>query len=95
MAAPIKTQDHRRSPPGAVGIGPDHQSANRAGNEARAKRRQRQHQAGKPAIGRKKRAANLNGEKAVGDEVVEFEHIADGHGKGAATDQAWSILFNR
>ena len=90
-----EAQDHRRPPARAVGVGPDHQSANRPGNEAGAKRRQRQHQAGKSAVGGEKCAANLNGEKAVGNEVVELEHIADGDGKRAATDQTASTINSR
>jgi hypothetical protein len=96
-----EAQDHRRPPARAVGIRPDHQSANGAGNEASAKRRQRQHQAGISVVGGEKCAANLNGKKAVGNEVVEFEHIADGDGKRPAADQTAStsnsrrIRFNR
>jgi hypothetical protein len=33
----------------------------------------------------KKRAADLDREKAVSDEIVEFEHIADGRAENCST----------
>ena len=35
----------------------------------------------------KEGVADLDGEEAVGDEVVELEHVADGHGERAAADE--------
>jgi len=77
----------RRPPAGPVGIGTDHDSADRPGHETGAERRQRQHQAGKLAMRGEKCVADLDREKAVGDEVIKFEHIADGRRQRAATDK--------
>ena len=39
------------------------------------------------AVRGKKRVADLDREKAVGDEIIELEHIADGRGQRATTDK--------
>ena len=90
-----EAQDHRRPPARAVGIGPDHDAADRPRDEAGAERRQRQHQAGELALGGKEGVADLDGEKAVGDEIVEFEHVADGDGKRAAADESVRACLDR
>jgi len=53
-------------------------------DKSRAERRQRQHQTAEFALRRKERVADLDGEEAVGDEVVKLEHIADGRGERGA-----------
>ncbi len=67
---------HRRAPADLVGIGPQHQPADRPGQEPGAEGGQRQHQAAEGVAGGEEGVADLDGEEGVGDEVVELERIA-------------------
>jgi hypothetical protein len=80
-----EAEDHCGPASHAVGIGPDHNAADRPGNEPRSERGKRQHQTGILAVRGEKRVADLDREKAVGDEIIEFEHIADGRAEDRAT----------
>lgn len=72
-------QQHRRLAPAPIAHAPDHPRAQRTGQKARTKRRQRGQQADAGSIRGKKRATDLRGEKGIGDEVIELQRIAQRH----------------
>ena len=65
----------------------EHDAADRPGNEAGAEGRKRQHQAAILALGREEGVADLDRKEAVGDEVVEFQHVADGRAERGTSDR--------
>ena len=68
----------------AVGIGAEHDAADRAGDEAHAECRERQHQAHISALRGEEGVADLDREERVGDEVIEFQRIAGGGSQDGA-----------
>jgi hypothetical protein len=76
-----------------VGIGPDDERAYRPGDESGPERRQRQHQASELAVRGEECAADLDSEITVGDEIVEFEHIADGGAESGTAGERRRISF--
>ena len=81
-----ETQQHGRPPADAIGIDAEHDAADRAGDEACTESRKRQHQAAVLALCREESVADLDRKEAVGDEIVEFEHVADGGGERGTND---------
>jgi hypothetical protein len=74
-------QGHRRLAAEAIGIGPDHDSAERPRHKADAKSRDRQQQADIGIVGWKKGLGEPGRENSIDGEVVELQRIAD-NGRG-------------
>ncbi|MGY4422413.1 hypothetical protein ACVWY2_004862 [Bradyrhizobium sp. JR6.1] len=81
-----KAQQHRRPPADPIGEDAEHDAADRPCQEAGTEGRKRQHEAAVFAMRGEEGAADLGRKEAVGDEVVELQHVADGRGKGGALD---------
>ncbi len=91
-----EAQHHHRAAADAVRQPAEHDAAERPRHEAGAERRQRQHQVG-IGVGRwEKRVPDLDREEGVGDEVVEFERIADRRGSdGAPAELRGALVGHR
>src|SRR5262249_32175930 len=81
-----EAQKHGRPPADAIRVNAEHDTADRSGDEACAECRKRQHQAAVFALRGKESVADLDRKEAVGDEIVEFEHVADGGGERGTND---------
>lgn len=84
-----EAQHHGRLSSHAIAIGPDHQAADRPGDEPRREGAQREHRAAiGAALGGKEGVADLDLEEGVGDEVIEFERVPQGGGHHETTRES-------
>jgi hypothetical protein len=76
-----KAPHHGRFPARPVAIGPQDQSPQRPGGKADPEGRQGIEQAMRGLAGGKEGVTDLQGKQAEGQEVIEFQSVADPHGR--------------